>query len=82
MVLSSPRSGCYGVVELGATRVALPVSWRPSRALKFASLWQSPIGDCSGGMMKAQLPCLGLGMILKLNFHPRAPLCFFFFSFA
>ena len=82
MVLSSPRSGCYGVVELGATRVALPVSWRPSRALKFASPLAVPYGACSGGMMKAQLPCLGLGMIPKLNFHPRAPLCFFFFSFA
>ena len=81
MVLSSPRSGCYAVVELGATRVALPVSWRPSRALTFASPQQSCISACSGGTKKAQLPCLGLGMILKLNFHPRAPLCFFFLFF-
>ena len=77
-----PGSGCYGVVEPGATGVALPVSWRPSRALTFASPQQSCISACSGGTKKAQLPCLGLGMILKLNFHPRAPLCFFFFSFA
>ena len=81
MVLSSPRSGCYAVVELGATRVALPVSWRPSRALTFASPQQSCISAWSGGTKKAQLPCLGLGMILKLNFHPRAPLCFFFSFF-
>ena len=76
-----PGSGCYGVVEPGATGVALPVSWRPSRALTFASPQQSCISACSGGTKKAQLPCLGLGMILKLNFHPRAPLCFFFFFF-
>ena len=61
----------------------LPCLWAgdPAGPWSLHPLRQSHISACSGGRMKAQLPYLGLGMILKLNFHPRAPLCVCFFLF-